>query len=55
MNEKIRIKLDTLPKKPGSYQYRDKTGEIIYVGKAKNLILIFSFISFNPILIYFIT
>lgn len=37
MNEKIRIKLDTLPKKPGSYQYRDKTGEIIYVGKAKNL------------------
>lgn len=37
MNEKIRIKLDTLPKKPGSYQYKDKNGEIIYVGKAKNL------------------
>ncbi len=37
MNEKIRMKLDTLPKKPGSYQYKDKNGTIIYVGKAKNL------------------
>ena len=37
MNELIKIKLDTLPKKPGSYQYKDKYGEIIYVGKAKNL------------------
>ena len=26
-----------LPEKPGSYQYYDKNGEIIYVGKAKNL------------------
>ena len=37
MNEKIKFKLETLPKKPGSYQYKDKSGEIIYVGKAKNL------------------
>lgn len=26
-----------LPEKPGSYQYYDEKGEIIYVGKAKNL------------------
>ena len=26
-----------LPEKPGSYQYYDETGTIIYVGKAKNL------------------
>ena len=26
-----------LPEKPGSYQYYDENGEIIYVGKAKNL------------------
>ncbi|MAT62529.1 MAG: excinuclease ABC subunit C [Dehalococcoidia bacterium] len=27
----------TIPTKPGSYQFFDKTGKIIYVGKAKNL------------------
>ena len=26
-----------LPEKPGSYQYYDQEGTIIYVGKAKNL------------------
>ena len=26
-----------LPEKPGSYQYYDRNGDIIYVGKAKNL------------------
>ena len=26
-----------LPEKPGSYQYYDDDGTIIYVGKAKNL------------------
>jgi len=31
------IILSTLPEKPGVYQYFDKEGEIIYVGKAKNL------------------
>lgn len=30
-------KLALLPDKPGSYQMRDKDGNIIYVGKAKNL------------------
>ena len=29
--------LQTLPEKPGIYQYFDKEGKIIYVGKAKNL------------------
>lgn len=33
----IRLKLKTLPEKPGIYQYFDKEGTIIYVGKAKNL------------------
>ena len=37
MNDKIREKLDTLPDLPGSYQMLDVNGEIIYVGKAKNL------------------
>ena len=30
-------KLKLLPDSPGSYQMRDKNGNIIYVGKAKNL------------------
>ena len=33
----IEEKLALLPNKPGSYQMRDKDGNIIYVGKAKNL------------------
>ncbi len=37
MNEKIREKLKTLTTKPGVYVMRDKSGEIIYIGKAKNL------------------
>ncbi|MGN1201278.1 MAG: excinuclease ABC subunit UvrC [Candidatus Caccovivens sp.] len=37
MNEKIQQKLKTLTTKPGVYIMRDKTGEIIYIGKAKNL------------------
>lgn len=37
MNEIVKAKLETLPKKPGSYQYKDIDGNIIYVGKAKNL------------------
>ena len=34
---KFKEKLLSLPKKPGSYQMKDKDGTIIYVGKAKNL------------------
>ena len=30
-------KLKLLPHSPGSYQYYDETGKIIYVGKAKDL------------------
>ncbi len=33
----IRDKLQLVPKKPGSYQMKDAYGNIIYVGKAKNL------------------
>lgn len=35
--EHIKAILDTLVSTPGVYQYFDKTGKIIYVGKAKNL------------------
>ena len=35
--EKLRSIVRTLPEKPGSYQYYDADGTIIYVGKAKNL------------------
>ena len=35
--EFIRLKLKVLPNKPGVYQYYDKSGTIIYVGKAKDL------------------
>ncbi len=33
----IEIQLKTLPTSPGVYQYYDKDGKILYVGKAKNL------------------
>ena len=33
----IALQLDTLPESPGVYQYYDKDGKILYVGKAKNL------------------
>ena len=34
---KLKAIVSTLPEKPGSYQYYDAEGTIIYVGKAKNL------------------
>ena len=37
MSDDLRDKLKTLPNSPGVYQYFDKTGTIIYVGKAKDL------------------
>jgi excinuclease ABC subunit C len=37
MDDKIKNKLESLPKKPGVYQFFDKEGKIIYVGKAKVL------------------
>ena len=35
--KKLKAIVSTLPEKPGSYQYYDADGTIIYVGKAKNL------------------
>ena len=35
--EKLKAIVRTLPEKPGSYQYYDADGTIVYVGKAKNL------------------
>lgn len=35
--EYIKAKLSELPHEPGSYQMKDRFGEIIYVGKAKDL------------------
>ena len=37
MNDKVKSILKTIPTDPGVYQYFDEKGEIIYVGKAKNL------------------
>ncbi|MDT0645609.1 excinuclease ABC subunit UvrC [Zunongwangia sp. F260] len=33
----LEVQLQTLPDSPGVYQYYDKNGKILYVGKAKNL------------------
>ncbi|MFV8225226.1 excinuclease ABC subunit UvrC [Christiangramia aquimixticola] len=33
----LEVQLKTLPSNPGVYQYFDKNGKILYVGKAKNL------------------
>lgn len=37
MNKQLEKKLSELPTTPGVYFHKDKTGEIIYVGKAANL------------------
>ena len=37
MSVALELQLKTLPNSPGVYQYFDKNGTIIYVGKAKNL------------------
>lgn len=36
-DERLREKVSKLPTAPGVYQYFDASGEIIYIGKAKNL------------------
>ncbi|NUQ80528.1 MAG: excinuclease ABC subunit C [Bacteroidetes bacterium] len=37
MKPSLAEKLENIPTTPGVYQYKDHTGKIIYVGKAKNL------------------
>jgi len=37
MNKNISDKIKNLPNNPGCYKFYDKTGKIIYIGKAKNL------------------
>ena len=37
LKERLRNIVLNMPEQPGSYQYWDESGEIIYVGKAKNL------------------
>ncbi len=37
VSEKIQAVLDTLPTRPGCYLMKDRTGKVIYVGKAINL------------------
>nr|WP_317630980.1 excinuclease ABC subunit UvrC [uncultured Flavobacterium sp.] len=36
-NSLIQLQIQTLPDNPGVYQYFDKEGKLLYVGKAKNL------------------
>ena len=37
MNSQLKSKLKNVPIKPGVYEFKNKEGEIIYIGKAKNL------------------
>ncbi|HHC80634.1 MAG TPA: excinuclease ABC subunit UvrC [Flavobacteriia bacterium] len=37
LTQALKIQIQTLPTQPGVYQYFDKNGGILYIGKAKNL------------------
>ena len=49
MSEELLKKIKSLPNNPGVYQYFDKNGKLLYVGKAKNLKKrVKSYFRFNP-------
>ena len=37
MNERVELALKRLPAKPGVYLFRDRRGDVLYIGKAKSL------------------
>jgi len=37
MNDSLKNRISNVPKKPGVYQFINDKGEIIYIGKAKDL------------------
>jgi excinuclease ABC subunit C len=37
VNERVTAKLETLPRQPGVYLFRDARGDVLYIGKAKSL------------------
>lgn len=37
MNNDLKLKLKNLPTRPGVYLFKDKSGKVVYIGKAKNL------------------
>lgn len=37
VSDELRSRIQSAPNKPGIYQYYDKSGKLLYVGKAKNL------------------
>ena len=37
INDHLKEKLKSVPALPGIYQFKDKNGKVIYVGKGKNL------------------
>jgi excinuclease ABC subunit C len=37
MNSELALQLKTLPSDPGVYRYYDKSNNLLYVGKAKNI------------------
>ena len=37
MNDILNTKITNIPKRPGVYQFINDKGEIIYIGKAKDL------------------
>ncbi len=37
ITEDLKEKLKVIPALPGIYQFKDKNGKVIYVGKGKNL------------------